>query len=69
MELLLIRIKAYLLSSILFVKWINRLVNSGLIYCGKILLIWLFIVSFLFIRTDSLMYFASKHYLLVDKSS
>jgi hypothetical protein len=69
MGLLLIRIKAHPLGSILFIKWINRSVNGGLIYCGKILLIWLFMVSFLFIGTDSLMYFASKRRPLVNKSS
>jgi hypothetical protein len=69
MGLLLIRIKAHPLSSILFIKWINRLVNGGLIYYGKILLIQLFIVGFLFIRTNSLMYLTSKRRPLVNKSS
>jgi hypothetical protein len=69
MGLLLVGIEAHPLGSVLFVKWINRSVNSGPIYCGKILLIWLFMVSFLFIGTNSLMYFASKCRPLVNKSS
>jgi hypothetical protein len=68
MGLLLLGSKAYPLSSILFVKWIDRLVNHSLIYHGKILLIWLFMVSFFFIRTDSLIYLIiSKHYPFANK--
>jgi hypothetical protein len=54
--LLLVGIKAHPLSSVLFVKWINRLVNSGLIYCGKILLGWLILVSVFQVRADNLTY-------------
>jgi hypothetical protein len=56
MGLLLLGGKAHPLSSILFVKWIDRSVNSGPIYYRKILLIWLFVVGFFFIRTDSPIY-------------
>jgi hypothetical protein len=56
MGLLLIRIKAHPLSSVLFVKWIDRLVNHGLIYYGKILLSWLIIVGIFQVRADNLTY-------------
>jgi hypothetical protein len=54
--LLLLGSKAHPLSSVLFVKWIDRSVNRGPIYRGKILLIWLFVVGFFFIGTDSPIY-------------
>jgi hypothetical protein len=56
MGLLLVRIKAHPLSSVLFIKWINRLVNSSLIYCGKILLSWLILVSIFQVRANNLTY-------------
>jgi hypothetical protein len=56
MGLLLLGIRAHPLSSVLFVKWIDRLVDSGLIYCGKILLDWLIVVSVFQVRADNLIY-------------
>jgi hypothetical protein len=56
MGLLLLGIKAHPLSSILFIKWIDRSVNSGPIYRGKVLLSWLVVVSVFQVRADNLTY-------------